>query len=113
MPDGKEAQAWPGLGDMPSEEFRTALHRVADWVADYREGIEDLKISPDIAPGEIAARLPGAPPDEPVPFKDIFRDFQEIYPARHSALGPSGVPRLFRFDDDCSRHYGRNAGCST
>ena len=78
MPDGKESAGWPGLGDMPSEEFRTALHCVADWIADYREGIEDLKISPDIAPGEIAAHLPEAPPDEPVPFKDIFRDFQEI-----------------------------------
>jgi aromatic-L-amino-acid decarboxylase len=78
MPDDKEAQAWFELGDMPVEEFRTALHRVADWAADYREGIEDLKISPNVAPGEIAARLPEAPPDVAVPFKDIFRDFQKI-----------------------------------
>ena len=73
-----EAQSWPELGDMPANEFREALHRLADWVADYRESIEDLRISPDIAPGEIALRLPKAPPDGPSPFEDILRDFQEI-----------------------------------
>jgi aromatic-L-amino-acid decarboxylase len=41
------------LGDMPADEFRTALHRVADWVADYREGIANLPISPNLMPGEI------------------------------------------------------------
>jgi aromatic-L-amino-acid decarboxylase len=80
MPDSEEAReaVWPELGDMPPEEFRAALHRVADWVADYRENIEDLKISPDITPGEISARLPQAPPGDAIPLEDIFRDFQEI-----------------------------------
>lgn len=75
MPD---TRAWPELGDMPAEDFRTALHRVADWIADYREGIEDLKISPDLEPGEIAARLPAAAPNEAIPFQDIFQEFKEI-----------------------------------
>jgi aromatic-L-amino-acid decarboxylase len=80
MPDSEEAReaACPELGDMAAEEFRAALHRVADWIADYRCDIEDLKISPDITPGEIYARLPPAPPDDPAPLEDIFRDFQEI-----------------------------------
>jgi aromatic-L-amino-acid/L-tryptophan decarboxylase len=77
MLDGNDAQGWPELGDMPPQEFREALHRVADWVADYRESIEELKVSPDIAPGEITGRLPHAPPGAPEPFSDIFRDFQE------------------------------------
>jgi aromatic-L-amino-acid decarboxylase len=77
MLDSNDAQGWPELGDMPPQEFREALHRVADWVADYRESIEELKVSPDIAPGEITARLPHAPPGAPEPFSDIFRDFQE------------------------------------
>jgi aromatic-L-amino-acid decarboxylase len=80
MLDSEEAKeaAWPELGDMPPEEFRAALHRVADWAADYRENIEGLNISPDITPGEVSARLPQAPPDDAVPLEDIFRDFQEI-----------------------------------
>ncbi|HEY0007019.1 MAG TPA: pyridoxal-dependent decarboxylase [Pyrinomonadaceae bacterium] len=76
--DGADAQGWPGLGDMPADEFRAALHSFADWIADYREGIEKLKISPTLAPGEIASRLPEAPPEEAAPLEDIFRDFQEI-----------------------------------
>lgn len=73
-----DPRAWPELGDMPAADFRAALHNVADWIADYREGIEDLRISPDSQPGEIAARLPAAPPNEAVPFQDIFQEFKEI-----------------------------------
>ena len=78
MLNSNDAQRWPELGDMPVEEFRDALHRVADWVADYRECIQELKISPDVAPGEIAARLPQAAPELAVPFSDIFRDFEKL-----------------------------------
>jgi len=78
MADAKDVQTWPELGDMPPEEFRAALHRVVDWIADYREGIENLKISPNLEPGEVIGRLPGAPPTEPVPFTKIFKEFQDI-----------------------------------
>jgi aromatic-L-amino-acid/L-tryptophan decarboxylase len=77
MLDSNDAQGWPELGDMPPQEFREALHRVADWVADYRDSIEELKVSPDIAPGEITAGLPHAPPQVSEPFDIIFRDFQK------------------------------------
>ncbi|HEX7226232.1 MAG TPA: pyridoxal-dependent decarboxylase, partial [Candidatus Binatia bacterium] len=76
-----ESNGAPGsteLGDMPPAEFREALHRVAEWVADYRESIEELRISPDIAPGEISARLPQAAPERAVSFNDIFRDFEKL-----------------------------------
>ena len=76
MLDSNDVQRWPNLGDIPAEEFRETLHRVADWVADYRESIEELKISPDIALGEISARLPQVPPEAPARFSDIFRDFK-------------------------------------
>jgi aromatic-L-amino-acid decarboxylase len=78
MLGSNDEQDPPELGDMPPEEFRKALHRVADWVADYRESIDALRISPDIAPGDITAGLPQAPPDAPVPFSEIFRDFQNL-----------------------------------
>ena len=77
MLDSNDAQGSAELGDMPPAEFREALHRVADWVADYRQSIEELRISPDIAPGEISARLPQVPPEAPERFSDIFRDFQK------------------------------------
>lgn len=78
MLDSKEAPGSTELGDMPAAEFREALHRVADWVADYRESIEELRVSPDIGPGEISARLPQAAPELAVSFSDIFRDFEKL-----------------------------------
>ncbi|HVF55342.1 MAG TPA: pyridoxal-dependent decarboxylase [Pyrinomonadaceae bacterium] len=78
MPETEDAGAWPDLGDMPPDELRAALHRVADWIADYRAGIEDRTVAPRVAPGEIASRLPSEPPETPAPFDEIFRDFQQI-----------------------------------
>jgi aromatic-L-amino-acid/L-tryptophan decarboxylase len=78
MLDSNDPQPWPELGDMPPNEFRKSLHQIADWVADYREGIEELRISPAVIPGEIKARLSQAPPDAAVPFNDIFQDFEKL-----------------------------------
>lgn len=49
-------------GDLPAAAFREHVHRVADWVADYRETIAARAISPAVRPGEIAARFPDEPP---------------------------------------------------
>lgn len=62
------------LGDMPADEFRAHLHRVADWIADYREQIETQRITPELTPGEIAAQLPTTPPEHPTPFNEILCD---------------------------------------
>ena len=78
MLDSNDARGSTELGDMPPAEFREALHRVADWVADYRESIEELRVSPEIAPGEISAHLPQAAPELAVSFSDIFRDFEKL-----------------------------------
>ena len=37
--------------------MRAQRHRVADWVADYREGIGQRRIVPNVVPGDITARL--------------------------------------------------------
>jgi aromatic-L-amino-acid/L-tryptophan decarboxylase len=76
--DGEDETERHGLGDVPAEEFRAALHRVADWVADYREGLEGRSVSPRVEPGEIAERLPEEPPEEPATFEEIFQDFREL-----------------------------------
>ncbi len=76
--DIEKEKGWPELGDVPGEEFRAALHRVADWVADYREGLEELRVSPRVSPGEISSQLLDEPPEEPAAFEEIFRDFEEL-----------------------------------
>ena len=35
------------VGDTPPEEFRKQLHELADWIADFREHIEQLRVAPN------------------------------------------------------------------
>jgi aromatic-L-amino-acid decarboxylase len=62
----------PALGDLPPEELRKRLHRIADWAADYRATIEHRRIAPEVDPGEIAARFPAEPPATAVPLDEIL-----------------------------------------
>jgi aromatic-L-amino-acid/L-tryptophan decarboxylase len=66
------------LGDTPPEEFRKQLHKLADWVADFREQIEQLRVAPDEKPGAIRAQLPRRAPEEGEPFEEILSDVNHI-----------------------------------
>jgi aromatic-L-amino-acid/L-tryptophan decarboxylase len=74
---GAEADA-DGLGDVPAEEFRAALRRAADWVADYRARIEQLPVSPPTEPGDVRALLPPEMPHGPTPLSELFDEFDRI-----------------------------------
>ena len=63
---------------MDPTEFRRHGHALVDWVADYMERVADLPVTPDVEPGDIGARLPLEPPEEPEPFEAILRDLDEI-----------------------------------
>ncbi|HTQ78872.1 MAG TPA: pyridoxal-dependent decarboxylase [Thermoanaerobaculia bacterium] len=65
-------------GDLPPDEFRRAMHRVADLVADYLERVGDYPVLPRIAPGEVAAALPAAPPESPEPLERVLDDYQRL-----------------------------------
>jgi aromatic-L-amino-acid decarboxylase len=64
----------PAPADLPPEVFRQQLHKVADWIADYRENIAKYPISPSAKPGAIAAALPSAGPEKGEPLEEIFAD---------------------------------------
>ena len=66
------------LGDIPREEFRKQLHELADWIADYREKIETLRVAPNDKPGAILAALPAQPPKEGEPFEKILADVDRL-----------------------------------
>src|SRR6266576_3740676 len=66
------------LGDVPIAEFRSQLHLIADWVADYRENIESMPVAPSVKPGEISARLPSSPPEKGESFDAILADFKTM-----------------------------------
>ena len=66
------------LGDTSPEEFRKQLHELADWVADFRENIESLRVAPDEKPGAIRAQLPAQAPEEGESFEKILGDVDRL-----------------------------------
>ncbi len=67
-----------GLGDMDVEEFRAAAHRVADRVADYLARLSEYRVLPDVAPGDVRARLAPEAPAAPEPFDTILEDYARL-----------------------------------
>ena len=68
----------PPLGDVPIAEFRRQLHRLADWIADYRETIGDIRVAPNNKPGAIRAALPAQPPEHGESFENILADVDRL-----------------------------------
>lgn len=68
----------PSLGDIPPDLFRKHLHEMADWIADYREKIEERPIAPNAKPGAVLAQLEAAPPETGASLDEIFADVERI-----------------------------------
>src|SRR5262249_25011586 len=66
----------PMSQDLPVAEFRAAMHRVADMLADYLAGVGDRPVLPRVAPGDVAALLPPAPPAAPRSLDALLDDYQ-------------------------------------
>ncbi len=49
-----------------------------EWVARYLEDVGSYPVSPDVAPGEIARRLPAKAPEHPEPFEEILADLDRV-----------------------------------
>ncbi|HWO88739.1 MAG TPA: pyridoxal-dependent decarboxylase [Gemmatimonadales bacterium] len=66
------------MSDFPEPEYRRHLHQVADLIADYLAGVERYPVLPRLRPGELRARLPESPPEEPEPLEAILADYREL-----------------------------------
>jgi aromatic-L-amino-acid decarboxylase len=66
------------LGDMQADQLRAELHRMADWVADYRESIASRPIVPPVRAGDVTAGLPPSMPETPVSMASIWRDLDGV-----------------------------------
>jgi aromatic-L-amino-acid/L-tryptophan decarboxylase len=75
---GLPASRMRAPGDTSPEEFRKQLHELADWIADFRQNIESLRVAPNDKPGAILAALPGEPPKEGEPFEKILSDIDRV-----------------------------------
>lgn len=63
---------------MDSREFRDSGHALVDWIADYLEHAERYPVLARVKPGDIAASLPAAAPEEAEPFDAIMADVERI-----------------------------------
>lgn len=63
---------------MNPEQFRTAAHRLVDWIADYQRDIEARRVVPDVAPGFLRQALPAEAPEHGESFERILADFETL-----------------------------------
>ena len=68
----------PHLGDTPPKIFREQLHQLADWIADFREGLGEIRVAPNAKPGSIRGALPAQPPEEAESFDQIMSDISRL-----------------------------------
>ncbi|MFO0827204.1 MAG: pyridoxal-dependent decarboxylase [Phycisphaerales bacterium] len=63
---------------MSSADFRRAGHALVDWIARYLDEVESRPVLSNVAPGEIRAKLPSAPPEHGEPFERWLDDVERI-----------------------------------
>lgn len=63
---------------MTPDEFREMGHQLIDWIADYRQRIPELPVRATVAPGEVRAALPAAPPGEQEAFAALLADIDTV-----------------------------------
>src|SRR6516164_3614455 len=66
------------FGDTPPAEFRKQLHELADWIADFRENIDRLRVAPNDTPGAIREQLSKHAPEKGEQFEKILTDVDNI-----------------------------------
>jgi aromatic-L-amino-acid decarboxylase len=63
---------------MTPEEFREHGHTLIDWLADYHASLATRSVQSPDQPGDVTARLPTTPPEQPEPFDDVLADFDKL-----------------------------------
>jgi aromatic-L-amino-acid decarboxylase len=58
--------------------FRDDLDLAADWADAYLQRVADLPVAASVAPGDVRAKLPDAPPEQGEPFEAMLRDLDEL-----------------------------------
>jgi aromatic-L-amino-acid decarboxylase len=60
------------------DEFRRSAHQIVDWIADYLEDPRKYPVSPNMQPGELAAKLPRTAPETGEAMEQILGDFHKL-----------------------------------
>jgi aromatic-L-amino-acid decarboxylase len=60
------------------DEFRSAGHVLIDWIADHRLRVPQLPVASQVKPGEVAAGLTPAAPEQPDSFATVLADLEQV-----------------------------------
>jgi aromatic-L-amino-acid decarboxylase len=63
---------------MSPTEFQRWGHAVIDWIAAYQQRVESLPVLAQVAPGQVRASLPAAPPTHGEPFATLLADLDQL-----------------------------------
>lgn len=63
---------------MDTEQFRQAGHALIDWIADYRDNLDQRPVKARTGPGEVAAALPAQPPTGTDQIEDLLADLDQV-----------------------------------
>ncbi len=63
---------------MTPDEFRRRGHELIDWIADHLDGVEQLRVAPDLEPGDVRRRLPAHPPAGPESWDAVLADVDDV-----------------------------------
>lgn len=78
-PPGGASRPGPTPGDLPVPEYRALARRVADWTADYLDGVGELPVFPGgMRPGDLRRALPDAAPEEAESMDEVLEDFRRL-----------------------------------
>jgi aromatic-L-amino-acid/L-tryptophan decarboxylase len=75
-------------------DFREDGAAALEWAARYLERLPELPVLAQVKPGELAAKLPEAAPEQPETFADVLRDLDELL---LPALTNWQSPRFFSY----------------
>lgn len=62
--------------DPSSQEFRSAGHRLVDWIADYLDNIDSRRVLSDVQPGDIAKQFDSEPSEGGKSYEELFAEFE-------------------------------------
>ena len=67
--------------DPTTQEFRSTAHRLADWIGDYFDHIDDYRVLSNVAPGEVEKQFASAASESGKPYDALLTEFaQKILP---------------------------------
>lgn len=61
---------------MNAEQFRRLGYELVDWIADYRERLEERPVMSQVGPGAVKGRFPKAPPVEGGGLRDVIEKLE-------------------------------------